>query len=249
MTLTRIRISPNMGENLGKRQYMTKRILVVDDDPHIREVVMFALEKAGMQGVAAADGAQALERAAQSPDLIVLDISMPELDGLEVCRRLRKTSDVPILFLSSRDEEIDRIVGLELGGDDYVTKPFSPRELIARINAILKRRTGGAAPAKQPVLAHGNVSIDTVSYTASCAGKTVPLTATEFMLLLALFRHPNKVFTRDELMDQAYDVNITVSDRTIDSHIRRIRSKFASCGANDVIATNHGIGYKLGSCL
>jgi two-component system, OmpR family, response regulator len=248
MTLTRLQNSPNIGEHLGKRPYMTKRILVVDDDPHIREVVMFALEKAGMQGLEASDGAQALERAAQSPDLIVLDISMPELDGLEVCRQLRKSSDVPILFLSSRDEEIDRIVGLELGGDDYVTKPFSPRELIARINAILKRRTAGKTPAKQQTLGHGNVSIDTASYTATCAGRTVPLTATEFMLLLALFRHPNKVFTRDELMDQAYDVNITVSDRTIDSHIRRIRSKFAACGANDVIATNHGIGYKLGSC-
>jgi two-component system OmpR family response regulator len=228
---------------------MTKRILVVDDDPHIREVVMFALDKAGMRGVEAADGRQALEQAGStSPDLIVLDISMPELDGLEVCRQLRKTSDVPILFLSSRDEEIDRIVGLELGGDDYVTKPFSPRELIARINAILKRRTGGATPAKQQQHAHGNISIDTASYTAYFGSRAVPLTATEFMLLLALFKHPNKVFTRDELMDQAYDTNITVSDRTIDSHIRRIRSKFAACGANDVIATNHGIGYKLGTC-
>ena len=249
MTLTRVRNSTNIGEPLGKRPYMTKHILVVDDDPHIREVVMFALEKAGMRGTEAADGRQALEKAAAAPDLIVLDISMPELDGLEVCRQLRRNSDVPILFLSSRDEEIDRIVGLELGGDDYVTKPFSPRELIARINAILKRRTGGQPPSKQQKLSHGNISIDIASYTAHCGPKAVPLTATEFMLLLALFRHPNKVFTRDELMDQAYDVNITVSDRTIDSHIRRIRSKFASHGANDVVATNHGIGYKLGSCL
>jgi two-component system, OmpR family, response regulator len=228
---------------------MAKHILVVDDDPHIREVVMFALEKAGMRGTQAADGKEALEKAASaSPDLIVLDISMPELDGLEVCRELRKTNDVPILFLSSRDEEIDRIIGLELGGDDYVTKPFSPRELVARINAILKRKTGSATPSQQKKLAHGSIAIDTASYTASCAGRQVALTATEFMLLLALFRHPNKVFTRDELMDQAYDANITVSDRTIDSHIRRIRSKFAALGANDVVATNHGIGYKLGSC-
>lgn len=248
--LTRMENSMKMGEQLGKRLYMSKRILVVDDDPHIREVVMFALEKAGMRGVEAADGRQALERAStQAPDLIVLDISMPELDGLEVCRQLRKSSDVPILFLSSRDEEIDRILGLELGGDDYVTKPFSPRELIARINAILKRRTVPVPAAKQQHLSHGNITVDTASYTASYGGKTVPLTATEFMLLLALFRHPNKVFTRDELMDHAYDANITVSDRTIDSHIRRIRGKFAACGANDVIATNHGIGYKLGSCL
>src|SRR5471032_1251697 len=128
---------------------MAKKILVVDDDPHIREVVMFALEKAGMTVLQAADGKAALESAAaHAPDLIVLDISMPELDGLEVCRQLRKTGDTPILFLSSRDEEIDRIIGLEIGGDDYVTKPFSPRELVARINAILKRGRGAAKPGK-----------------------------------------------------------------------------------------------------
>ena len=119
---------------------MSRRILVVDDDPHIREVVCFALEKAGMATEPAADGAEALERiAAATPDLIVLDINMPEMDGLELCRRLRRGSEVPILFLSSRDDEVDRIVGLELGADDYVTKPFSPRELVARVNAILKR--------------------------------------------------------------------------------------------------------------
>ena len=227
---------------------MAKKILVVDDDPHIREVVMFALEKAGMKVLQAADGKEALQLAqTASPDLIVLDISMPELDGLEVCRQLRKTDDTPILFLSSRDEEIDRIIGLELGGDDYVTKPFSPRELVARINAILKRKSPAPGD-KQKNLSHGSISIDTASYTATCLGKQVPLTATEFMLLLALLRHPGKVFTRDELMDNAYDGNITVSDRTIDSHIRRIRSKFAACGLADVIATNHGIGYKIGSC-
>jgi two-component system OmpR family response regulator len=229
---------------------MAKQILVVDDDPHIREVVMFALEKAGMKVLQAGDGKAALEQAtSHAPDLIVLDISMPELDGLEVCRQLRKTSDTPILFLSSRDEEIDRIIGLEIGGDDYVTKPFSPRELVARINAILKRGRGGAPKqGKAQKFTHGNITIDTVSYTASCGGRATPLTATEFMLLLALFRHPEKVFTRDELMDQAYDANITVSDRTIDSHIRRIRHKFAACGVAEVITTNHGIGYKLGSC-
>jgi two-component system OmpR family response regulator len=164
-----------------------------------------------------------------------------------VCRRLRKSSDVPILFLSSRDEEIDRIIGLELGGDDYVTKPFSPRELVARINAILKRRVTPTGAEEAQKLSHGSVTIDTASYTAACNGQTVPLTATEFMLLLALFRQPEKVFTRDELMDRAYG-NITVSDRTIDSHIRRVRSKFAGCGIDEVIVTSHGIGYKLGPC-
>ncbi|MDE1153772.1 MAG: response regulator transcription factor [Micavibrio sp.] len=227
---------------------MAKKILVVDDDLHIREVVVFALEKAGMRAVQAANGMEALQAFADAaPDLIILDISMPEIDGLEVCRQIRRKSDTPILFLSSRDEEIDKILGLELGGDDYVTKPFSPRELVARINAILKRKTGTAPPATQK-LSHGSITIDTVSYTAQCNGATVPLTATEFSLLLALFRTPEKVFTRDALMDQAYDANITVSDRTIDSHIRRIRSKFSALGIGEVIVTNHGIGYKLGPC-
>lgn len=245
MTAALVCASKDVGE--AKAQNMAKKILVVDDDPHIREVVMFALEKAGMKVVQAEDGVKALAAAAAStPDLIVLDISMPELDGLEVCRTLRKTSDTPILFLSSRDEEIDKIIGLELGGDDYVTKPFSPRELVARINAILKRKAPATKSAK--TMAHGAITVDMASYTASCLGQKVPLTATEFMLLVTLLRHPGKVFTRDELMDQAYDGNITVSDRTIDSHIRRIRGKFTACGLGDVIVTNHGIGYKLGTC-
>lgn len=228
---------------------MTKKILIVDDDPHIREVIVFTLEKSGMKTVQAANGTEALQVfATQNPDLLVLDISMPELDGIEVCKRLRKKSDTPILFLSSRDDEIDKIIGLEIGGDDYMTKPFSPRELMARINAILKRITPQTASSGKEKSTHGKVTIDVISYTASCNDGKVPLTATEFMLLQALFRHPDKVFTRDELMDHAYGANITVSDRTIDSHIRRIRSKFSDVNVNDVISTNHGIGYKLGSC-
>ena len=128
---------------------MSHRILVVDDDPHIREVIGFALEKAGMTVAMASDGADALRRFKQNaPDLVVLDIGMPEIDGLEVCRRIRKTAETPILFLSARDEEIDRVLGLEIGGDDYVTKPFSPRELVARVNAILKR-AGAPAPREE----------------------------------------------------------------------------------------------------
>jgi two-component system OmpR family response regulator len=228
---------------------MTKQILVVDDDSHIREVIVFTLEKSGMKVFQAANGVEALQSVdTHNPDLIVLDISMPELDGLEVCKKLRKKSDTPILFLSSRDEEIDKIIGLEIGGDDYMTKPFSPRELVARINAILKRSMGQTTPSAETKTSHGKITIDTLSYTAQAGSHQIPLTATEFMLLLALFKHSNKVFTRDELMDQAYGVNITVSDRTIDSHIRRIRSKFSTADINDVISTSHGIGYKLGTC-
>ncbi len=229
---------------------MTKKILVVDDDSHIREVIVFTLEKAGMQAVQATNGLEALQAAAtHHPDLIVLDISMPELDGLEVCKTLRKKSETPILFLSSRDEEVDKIVGLEIGGDDYMTKPFSPRELVARINAILRRSTAQIISSAETRTSYGRVTLDASSYTAEVDTHQIPLTATEFMLLFALFRHPNKVYTRDELMDQAYGIHITVSDRTIDSHIRRIRSKFAAENIHDVISTNHGIGYKLGSCL
>ncbi|MGE3936712.1 MAG: response regulator, partial [Rhodospirillaceae bacterium] len=162
---------------------MPGTILVVDDDAHIRDVVGFALEKAGYRTVAAADGAAALAAAAaHAPDLIVLDINMPEVDGLEVCRRLRQTSEVPVLFLSSRDEEVDRIVGLELGGDDYVAKPFSPRELVARVKAILKRLKP-PAPADDGALAHGALRLDPAGHQAWFGDTPVALTATEFTLL------------------------------------------------------------------
>jgi two-component system OmpR family response regulator len=195
----------------------------------------------------ASNGIEALsEVQARKPDCIVLDITMPDMDGLEVCRQLRKTSEVPILFLSSRDDEIDRILGLELGGDDYVTKPFSPRELVARVNAILKR-TMSKPEAGKKELAKGFLRLDTERYSAIWNDKAIVLTATEFMLLATLLSRPEKVYNRDELMDGAYE-GITVSDRTIDSHIRRIRQKLADAGAANIIETLHGIGYKLGSC-
>ena len=226
---------------------MQKTILIVDDDPHIREVLQFALTKAGFSAVCASNGIEALSEAqTRKPDCIVLDITMPDMDGLEVCRQLRKTSEVPILFLSSRDDEIDRILGLELGGDDYVTKPFSPRELVARVNAILKRTLARPEAAKKE-LAKGLLRLDTERYSAIWDDTAMVLTATEFMLLATLLSRPEKVYTRDELMDGAYE-GITVSDRTIDSHIRRIRQKLADAGAANIIETLHGIGYKLGSC-
>ncbi len=235
---------------------MNKHILIADDDPHIRDVLSFALEKAGMQLTLAEDGRQALDSfrsqtvRQQAADLIVLDINMPELDGLEVCREIRKFSDVPILFLSSRDDEIDRILGLEIGGDDYVTKPFSPRELVARINVILKR-TQATARVLEPVateLRHGKLSIQPEQHTASWQGQEVNLTATEFAMLQMFARQPTRVFSRDSIMDSAYDGNVYVSDRTIDSHIRHIRQKFAEVGCENVIETVHGVGYKLATC-
>lgn len=229
---------------------MAPRILVVDDDSHIRDVICFALEKAGMTTVVARDGMEALGAFRQgAPDLIVLDVGMPEMDGLEVCRQLRKSSDVPILFLSARDDEIDRILGLELGGDDYVTKPFSPRELVARVNVILKRvRTGQSARDATQALAWGALSLDPAQHTARFDGAELPLTAIEFAILRTLIARPRQVFSRNHILDQAYGGAIHVSDRTIDSHVRNIRSKVLKAGGDSVIETVHGIGFRLGRC-
>lgn len=229
---------------------MNKRILIVDDDAHIREVISFALEKAGMQVTLAEDGRQALQQFGVSAvDLIVLDINMPEFDGLEVCREIRKTSEVPILFLSSRDDEIDRILGLEIGGDDYVTKPFSPRELVARINVILKRINAVPKAIIEAVsLQHGKLCMQVEQHVISWNEQIISLTATEFAMLLLLMRQPNRVFSRDTIMNSAYANNVYVSDRTIDSHIRHIRQKLNDAGCEAVIETVHGVGYKLASC-
>jgi two-component system OmpR family response regulator len=238
------------GAEAGKNPPMRHSILVVDDDPHIREVVCFALAKAGMAARAAEDGAAALRMAGElAPDLIVLDINMPEMDGLELCRTLRRESDVPILFLSSRDDEIDRILGLELGADDYVTKPFSPRELVARINAILKRVRAAPVEADGPGSAAvrlGALEIDPMEHRVGWQGAEVALTATEFQLLLTLARQPRRVFGRDELMRAVYAPNIHVSDRTLDSHIRHVRAKLAAAGGERLIETVHGVGFRLG---
>ncbi|MFN5014639.1 response regulator transcription factor [Bradyrhizobium sp.] len=230
---------------------MSPRILIVDDDPHIREVVRVALSKAGMAVTEAADGRAALIKFTdERPDLIVLDVGMPEFDGLEVCRRIRRTSQVPILFLSARDEEIDRILGLEIGGDDYVTKPFSPRELVARVNVILRRvATAGAHRTVEPdEPIHGRLRLDPQQHLACFAETPLTLTALEFSILRTLMTRATVVFSREQIMTAAYQLNIQVSDRTIDSHIRNIRAKLASAGCEDAIETVHGVGFRLGRC-
>ena len=231
---------------------MTTQILVVDDDPHIREVICFALDDAGYASTVARDGLEALSLFARlDPDLIILDVGMPELDGLAVCREIRKTSEVPILFLSARDEEIDRILGLEIGGDDYVTKPFSPRELLARIKAIMKRLQSSPTSDEDSddhVLSNGLLSIDPKRHLAKFGKQTVQLTALEFAILKALLKRPAIVFKREQLMAVAYAANVNVSDRTIDSHIRNIRAKFADAGCESTIETVRGVGFRLGSC-
>ena len=229
---------------------MPHHILVADDDPHIREVICFALEKAGMKTQAVADGAAALQAIGrQTPDLVVLDIGMPEMDGLEVCRRLRHTSDVPVLFLSARDEEIDRILGLEMGGDDYVTKPFSPRELVARVNVILRRaRPAAPDPVDDRQFAHGKLALTPASHAAAFDGKPLALTGIEFSILKGFMARPMHVLDRDAVMVNAYAGKIHVADRTVDSHIRNIRAKLAAAGCLDGIETVHGVGFRLGRC-
>jgi two-component system OmpR family response regulator len=225
---------------------MAKTILVVDDDPHIRDVVVFAVEKAGMAASEVSDGRQALQAAKGTLyDLIVLDINMPEMDGLEVCKELRKTSDVPVLFLSSRDEEIDRVLGLELGADDYLTKPFSPRELVARVKAILKRARPSTPKTVDHSVTCGALSIDTLRHQAFWGGQAVDLTATEFSIVHGMAQYPDRLFTRDQIMTMAHGASTYVSDRTIDSHIRNIRRKFAEKGCEGLMTTLRGVGYKL----
>jgi two-component system, OmpR family, response regulator len=221
-------------------------ILVVDDDPHLREVLRYALGQAGWGVREATNGQEALEQVKRAPPtLMILDLMMPELDGFEVCRQVRKTSQLPILFLSSRDDEVDRILGLELGGDDYVTKPFSPRELVARVKAVLRRLIPFSpdATVAEKTLQRGPLKLDLEQWRAFWNDQEVVLTVTELNLLKALVRSPGKAFSREELMAKAWD-DAVVSDRTIDSHVRRIRQKFTAVGG-EVIETVHGLGYRL----
>jgi two-component system OmpR family response regulator len=224
---------------------------LVDDDGHIREVMRFALEKAGHQVVEAADGAAAWALYRQQRfDLCVLDIVMPEMDGLELCRNIRAQSTLPIIFVSSRDEELDRILGLELGGDDYLTKPFSPRELSARVSAVLRRGrvaaeqlAQGSPPASDQALCHGTIVLDPVRHVCRVDGRELLLTVSEFELFRALLEAPGRVLTRAQWVEQAYGVGHYISDRTVDSHVRRLRQKLATRA--DVIETVYGVGYRL----
>ncbi len=221
-------------------------ILVVDDDPNLREVVRYALAREGFAVREAKNGVEALADLQKgTPDLVVLDVLMPELDGIETCRRIRSTSQVPIVFLSSRAEEIDRILGLELGGDDYITKPFSPRELVSRVKAVLRRaRPAPESSSANADLTHGGLRIDTEEFRAFAGEHELQLTVTEFRLLAVLMRRPGRVYTREELVELAYPGNHHVSDRTVDSHVRRIRQKLRDHEL-DPVETVHGLGFRL----
>ncbi|MFZ4682609.1 MAG: winged helix-turn-helix domain-containing protein [Terrimicrobiaceae bacterium] len=212
------------------------KILVVEDDPGIAEVLDYALRADGHAVIAAGTGAEALALAAGA-ECVVLDVGLPDLDGFEVCRRIRKTSDIPILFLTSRSDEIDRVVGLEIGGDDYLTKPFSTRELLARIKAIMRRLSPSSAPRDTAAL-----TLDLEKHTVTHLGQPVELSRLEFELLVVLSKHPGRVFTRNQILDQAWPDGGCVTDRTVDAHIKSLRKKL---GDADLIETVRGVGYRL----
>jgi two-component system, OmpR family, response regulator len=222
-----------------------KHVLVVDDEKRIREVVEYALVKTGFRVTTVEDGESALAVFSRDPpDVVVLDVSLPGKDGLEVCKRIRALGSTPVVFLSARGDEIDRILGLELGGDDYLTKPFSPRELVARVRAVLRRFEAAEAGAPAPrKLSYGELEIDPERHEARYAGAAVALTATEFAVLAALLERPGIVLTRAQLLRRAYADDVHVTERTLDTHVRRIRSKFRVHGA-DPIETVHGVGYR-----
>jgi DNA-binding response OmpR family regulator len=224
-------------------------VLVVDDEQRLRDLVRGYLEHEGFQVLAAADGNAALDLARQhAPDVVVLDLMLPGLDGLEVCRRLRTFSDAYVIMLTAKAEEIDRIVGLEVGADDYLTKPFSPRELIARVRAMLRRPRHGAAPAMadmRPPRRFGHLTIDQERHEVRLKDQPVALTALEYALLTTLAAHPGRVFTRDRLLEQVWGTDYFGDDHVVDVHIANLRKKLGDDpAAPDFIETVRGAGYR-----
>jgi len=225
-------------------------IALVDDDRNILTSVSMALESEGYNIKAFTDGQAALAAfSTMTPDLAILDIKMPRMDGMELLRRLRQKSDVPVIFLTSKDEEADEQLGLELGADDYIKKPFSQRLLLARVRAVLRRSTAGSEPEREAeedhIMERGRLTMDPLRHACTWDGKNVTLTVTEFLILQALAQRPGFVKSRDNLMDAAYDDQVYVDDRTIDSHIKRLRRKFKAVDKDfDAIETLYGVGYR-----
>lgn len=226
---------------------MSDRILVVEDEQSIRTIVEYALKDAGFQVSAAARGDEALEAFGRGDiDLVILDIMLPGLDGLEVCKRIRATDSTPIIMLSARSEELDKVLGLELGADDYVTKPFSPRELVSRVKANLRRAR--LEPDRSAPVRIGDLEIDATARTVTRAGREIPVTYSEFEILHKLASTPRRVFTREELMNHLWDGNFFGDLRSVDVHVRHLRQKVEDDPANPVlIRTVRGVGYAFGS--
>jgi DNA-binding response OmpR family regulator len=226
---------------------MSQTILVVDDEPQIVRLVRSYLEGDGFRVVTASDGQEALYVARhEKPDLVVLDVLMPRMDGLEFTRRIRRERDVPIIMLTARAEETDRIVGLELGADDYVTKPFSPKEVVARVRAVLRRVR--SQPTPSAVLHAGPITLDRDTHTVAMSGEPVQLTPTEFSILETLMTTPGRVFSRAELLEAAQGIAFEAYERTVDVHVKNLRRKLEPDPAHPrYILTVRGIGYRLPS--
>lgn len=223
-----------------------ERILVVDDEASILQLVTYNLTRAGYEVVSAESGEEALQVAKREPfDLILLDVMLPGMDGFEVCKEIRKGSAVPIVMLTARGEEIDRVIGFEIGADDYVTKPFSPRELLGRVKAILRRSKKGTEAPEGETLTFGALSVNFVTYEVLKDEESVDLTPTEFQLLKLLCQHPGRVFSRDELVDRVIGADFYGDVRTIDVHIRHLRAKIEADPSDPkLIETVRGAGYK-----
>jgi len=223
---------------------MSKKIFVVDDEPQIVKVLKAYLEKAGFQVVTASEGNTALltfQR--EKPDFMILDLNLPGMDGLDICRTVRRDSNIPILMLTARVEEADRLIGLELGADDYVVKPFSPREVVARVRTIFRRTM--AEPTKAEIIQAGELTIDLEQHTVNLAGKAIELTPTEFEILVTLAKQPKRVFSRLQIMEQAQGDAYEGYERTIDAHIKNLRFKLEPNPKKPVyIQTVFGLGYK-----
>ena len=218
---------------------MAKKILVIDDEPKIVEICSDYLHAAGFDVITSGDGLQGLALArSQKPDLIVLDLMLPGMDGLDFCRSLRRESSVPIVMLTARIEEADKLIGLELGADDYITKPFSPRELVARVRTVLRRAGGDSS---NEVIRVGELTLDRTRYQAILPDRSIALTSTEFELLATLMSQPGRIFTRAQLLNAVRGVAFESYERAIDSHIRNLRRKLEPA---EYIVTVHGIGYK-----
>jgi DNA-binding response OmpR family regulator len=221
-----------------------RTILVVDDEPKIVRIARDYLERAGFNVVTVGDGRSVLPMVRSAkPDLIVLDLALPEMDGLDVTRGLRKESEIPIIMLTARDDEADRLVGLELGADDYIVKPFSPKELVARVRAVLRRWDGARAGTE--VVRAGDLVLDIPRMQASLAGRTLNLTPTEFQVLVVMARQPGRIFTRGQLLEAVHGIAVESYERAIDSHIKNIRRKLEPDARHPrYVLAVHGIGYK-----
>ena len=224
---------------------MASTVLVVEDDRDTVKLVSLYLRRDGHNVISAGDGVEGLRLAREArPDLVVLDLMLPKLDGIEVCRAIREESEVPIVMVTARVEEEDRLTGLDLGADDYVSKPFSPRELAARIRAVLRRTARDAVQKGPAEVRHSNVTVDLHGRSVYVDGETVSLTPTEFRLLVMLIKEPKRIFAREQIIDQVFGYDFSGFDRTVDAHVANIRRKLRSNGESRYIKTVYGVGYR-----